>query len=201
MDEAYEQFYDLEKYLFETVSPDFKRTGKLSTFNFFCIVIWKANRAKSKISNRLLDNSSRGLKSRHKRDLDDAVARLVSEIVTEEREDKKLGVLIARGFRLPMASAILTVLYPDKYTVFDERVCRELGDFGDATNKTAIKSIWARYSSYMETVRTKAPSYCKSLREKDLYLWGKSFATDLKRDIETGFSKSIHISSNGEPQE
>jgi hypothetical protein len=48
-------YYDLETYLFETVSPRFAEEHSLTAFDFFCIVIWKANRAKSKIARRLVE--------------------------------------------------------------------------------------------------------------------------------------------------
>ena len=51
------EHYHQERYLFDVVSPRFQREHELSAFDFFCIVIWKANRAKSKIAKRLLRNS------------------------------------------------------------------------------------------------------------------------------------------------
>ena len=33
------------------------------------------------------------------------------------------------GFRLPMGSAILTVCFPASFSVYDTRVCDQLGDF------------------------------------------------------------------------
>ena len=47
-------YYDLEKYLFETVSSRFAEEHSLGAFDFFCIVIWKANRAKTRIARRLI---------------------------------------------------------------------------------------------------------------------------------------------------
>ena len=40
------RYYDLETYLFDDVHDRFHRQGSLSAFNFFAIVVWKANRAK-----------------------------------------------------------------------------------------------------------------------------------------------------------
>lgn len=50
----YLDYYYLEQYLFDVVSARFQTVGTLSAFDFFCIVIWKANRAKSKVAKRLL---------------------------------------------------------------------------------------------------------------------------------------------------
>jgi len=48
------RYYDLEAYLFEDVHKRFKTEGSIGAFDFFSIVIWKANRAKSRIAKRLL---------------------------------------------------------------------------------------------------------------------------------------------------
>jgi len=43
----YLEYYDLERYLFENVHQRFHLEHSLGAFDFFSIVIWKANRAKS----------------------------------------------------------------------------------------------------------------------------------------------------------
>lgn len=48
----YRAFYHLESYLFNTVRIRFLENGFLDAFDFFCIVIWKANRSKSKIARK-----------------------------------------------------------------------------------------------------------------------------------------------------
>jgi hypothetical protein len=48
------KYYYLEDYLFSEVRSRFHKQGYLSAEDFFCIVIWKANRAKSKVAARLL---------------------------------------------------------------------------------------------------------------------------------------------------
>jgi hypothetical protein len=56
----YRSYYlsNLEGYLLGQVRPNFLRMGFLSASEFFCIVIWKANRAKSKIAKKLLRHSA-----------------------------------------------------------------------------------------------------------------------------------------------
>ena len=54
----YLRYYDLETYLFEDVRRRFHAERSLSAFDFFSIVIWKANRAKSKIAHRLLSKAA-----------------------------------------------------------------------------------------------------------------------------------------------
>ncbi len=111
-------YYDLEPYLFDTVSRRFAEEHALSALDFFCIVIWKANRAKSKIAARLLAHGDY-------RDLDTAVRALTSEIAAAPTPKDKLRVLYESwGLLIPTASAILTVLYPSEFTVYDIRVLR-----------------------------------------------------------------------------
>jgi hypothetical protein len=50
----YLRFQDFESYLFEDVHRRFQEDGSIGAFDFFAIVIWKANRAKSKVAQRLL---------------------------------------------------------------------------------------------------------------------------------------------------
>jgi hypothetical protein len=86
---------------------------------------------------------------------------------------ERLGLLMREwGLRLPMASAILTVLYPDEFTVYDYRVCEELNiSYKDTTFSD---NCWSEYQSYKSEVVKNTPSDF-ALRDRDRYLWGKSF--------------------------
>jgi len=175
----YTRYYDLEGYLFREVSERYKTSKQLSVFDFFCIVIWKANRAKSKLAKRILAQGHF--------DLEAAVTALTASITSAENNKERLRVLIEKwGFRLPMASAILTVLFPEDFTVYDVRVCELFGDFKDAQHKTRYDDLWGRYSSYVIRVRESAPNVTK-LRDKDRSLWGQSFFIQLNKDIKSKF--------------
>jgi len=52
-DVDYRIFYHLERYLFDNVGPGFAETGAISPTDFYLIIVWKANRAKSRIRKRL----------------------------------------------------------------------------------------------------------------------------------------------------
>lgn len=85
------------------------------------------------------------------------------------------------GFRLPTATAILTVLYPEEFTIYDVRVRHQL-------NQTVYESkdfekLWKSYVGFIECLRHATPEGL-SLRDKDRYLWGKDFAQQLKADME-----------------
>jgi hypothetical protein len=99
------------------------------------------------------------------------------------------------GFYLPMASAILTVLYPNEFSIYDVRVCGELGAFSELGNITRFEKLWPRYSEFLQAVEKSAPPGLP-LRDKDRYLWGKSFSNQLTNDIKqkfTVFSEEIEI--------
>jgi hypothetical protein len=183
MDEPdYLQIYDLEDYLLETVRPRFHEQGYLNAFDFFCIVIWKANRSKSKIAKRLLTHCQTV-------SLEEAVRVLTSGLFAQFSPQRRMRYLWSEwGFLLPMASAILTILYPDDFTVYDIRVCNMLGKFHDIGNTSNFDKLWAAYVEFRDAVAHAAPMEL-SLREKDRYLWGKSFAQQLTENIGNGFIK------------
>ena len=114
MGENYLKYCHLELYLFDTVRKRFANGGCLSAFDFFCILIWKANRAKSMHARRLLGYGHGSL--------DETVVKLTRSVNRAGSPKERLFVLMRNwGFRLPTASAILTVLYPEEFTVYDVR--------------------------------------------------------------------------------
>ena len=176
------RFYDLERYLFGDVHERFHRDGVLSSFDFFAIVIWKANRAKSSVARRLLDHDPHG-----RGDLEPAVADLTRNLYSTSTDEERLRLLIDDwGFRLPMATAILAVLWPENFSVYDTRVCDELGGFHKLGDRTKVAAIWQGYRDYLAAVNEDAPSGL-SLRDKDRYLWARSVAEQLRRDVDNSF--------------
>ena len=177
MEELQLKLYNTENYILTDVKDFFLQNGYLNTFDFFCIIIWKANRAKSKIANRLLNFNS---------NLDESVKELTTKIYQAETEKQKLNVLIVDfGFRLPMASAILSLLYPEKFTIFDIRVCDTFPEYKGIEN-LKFENLWSKYCQYIQSVR----NYGKlkvSLRNKDRILWGKSFQEQLENNIKSNF--------------
>ena len=176
-------YYDLERYLFEVVHRRFHRQGHLLAFDLFSIVVWKSNRSKSKIAKKLLKKVERG-------NLDKA-ARLLTQGVFDAGTLKDKFKVLFEDWRipLPMTSAILTVLYPEVFTVYDRRVCDQLGDHHRLLNLSNLDNLWSRYTTFMDDVRATAPGRL-SLRDKDRYLFGSSVADQLKADIRNGFRGS-----------
>lgn len=178
----YLQYYDLEKYLFEVVKLRFHAQHYLSAADFFCIIIWKSNRAKSTIAKRLLNCN------KEYADLEHAVKALTTGLAECITAEERLRCLLEKwGFKLPMASAILTVLYPQEFTVYDYRVCDAIGACHDLQNKTKFESVWQGYLDFRQRVESCAPAEL-TLRDKDRFLWGKSFWEQLNDDVTRGFS-------------
>ena len=96
------KLYDIERYLFDDVKTSFQKNKKLSAFDFFCIIIWKANRAKSKVALKLLAHRSNAGD-----DLNNIVENLTSAIANAQDNKTRMRILVEEwAFRLPMATAI-----------------------------------------------------------------------------------------------
>jgi len=178
------RYYDLEAYLFEDVHSRFQTEGSLSAFDFFSIVIWKANRAKPRVAKRLLARApEKGT------DLDAIVRNLTKSLFDAQTHRERLRILLEDwGFLLPMASAVLTVLWPDFFTVYDVRACEQLDGHHELANWSRFDRIWAGYEQFRDAVRAAGPDGL-ALRDKDRYLWGRSSALQLEEDIATRFAK------------
>ena len=177
----YSKYYYLEEYLFKNITNDFHNDGFLNALDFFCIIIWKANRAKTKVANKLREIAKSN-------DLNQICKQITLGISNKKSNEEKLRFLLTEWkFRLPMASAILTVLYPNDFTVYDVRVCNILQKYNNLINKKTEDTIKG-YFEFLKDVKMKVPEK-ESLRDKDRYLWGKSFYEDLCKDIECGFER------------
>ena len=83
-----------------------------------------------------------------------------------------------------MASAILTVLWTNYFTVFEVRVCEEL-----KFQLVKRERVWVRRSRYRESVKRTIPSLPR-LRDRGRFPWGRSTARQLVGDIARGFPKA-----------
>ncbi len=163
--------YDLERYLFEVVTERFKERSTLNPYDFFAIVIWKSNRTKTKIK--------KGLDADNK-----TVASLMREVSEATTPKDKVAVLWRiRGIGPAVASAILTVCYPNEFTVLDSRVWETL-------NQMSVKGLPMRYPcsieeylQYCQACQRLADQVGVSLRDLDRALWAKSWEDDLLKLI------------------
>lgn len=179
MRQAFEKHYNEEEYLFGVVGPRFREKGGLDAYEFFFIVRWKANRAISKVARRLLDVAGP--------DLEKAVSQLTGELFRAKDARERFLILVQRWhLRLPIASAVLTVLYPGDFTVYDVRACNELKGFHTLSGRQSIEGLWSGYLEFKAAIECAAPVHL-SLRDKDRFLWARSRHNDLVLNIERRF--------------
>lgn len=78
----------------------------------------------------------------------------------------KIGVLcLLKGVGVPVASSILALIFPEKYTVIDFRVWRQM--FGELKNTFTIND----YKRYLNEVEKIAVELGWSIQEVDLAIW------------------------------
>jgi hypothetical protein len=162
---TFRKYYNLERYLFDEVGPQYRRRGKLEPIDLYFILAWKSSRAKNTSKNRLINKAGT---------FQNATRTISKALRDADSDDERLMVLMVDwGFRLPTATAVLSVLYPETYTVYDVRVCSELGRFDEIANWRFSSRLWAQYQQFVKAVK-EAVAKPMSLRDKDRYLWGKS---------------------------
>lgn len=167
----YLAFYDPEAYLLRA-GRRFRETGDLDVRDFYMILIWKANRAKIYHKSRLTKIAG---------SFDGAVKRIASELLNAREPRIRLALLMENWkFALPTATAILTILYPEEFTVYDYRVCAELNrtyrpwvEFSD--------KLWEEYCQFKRSVLDSTPAGL-SLRDKDRWLMGRSFRMQVESE-------------------
>jgi hypothetical protein len=166
---------DLETYLFGRVGPHFVETGKISKEDFWLILIWKSNRSK---------NNTRRALERDGKTFEEAVIALACSIHgKQDHKDKLIELVIHKHLGLATSSAILTVFYPDFFTVYDDRVCGQLG--GDHKKLGYCRHperLWDGYKDFVKAVNIAVPT-APQLREKDKTLWGQSLLDDIDAEL------------------
>lgn len=160
--------YGVEGYLFEDVSRRFAQTGTLPPYDFFAIVIWKSNRTKTKIADGLTSTGKSV----------EALMREVSE--ASEPEIKVSALLQVPGIGLAMASAILTVCYPEEFTVLDYRAWNTLCSSDVPGLPSQYPVTTAEYLQYCLACKNLAQRVGLSLRDLDRALWTRSWENGLR---------------------
>jgi hypothetical protein len=180
----YEKFYDLDNYLFKDITNFFQLNKYLTGLQFYLILIWKARRA-------IKPNSQKILNKDKSKTFDEGVKILTHKIYEAKSNLDKIKILFSWEFRMATASAILTVLYPKIFTIYDYRVSehdklkifKSLGNIVEGEKAKEKKA--ERYLEFVEAVKKlKLGKDVNSLRSKDRYLWGRSFYNSAKRKVE-----------------
>lgn len=135
----YIELYDMEKYLFDVIGSEASKRGCLTFEEFYKICMWKSVRQKQKYISA---------KNRNE------VEAITKDAFAEQDEGKRTKKLCElNGVGIPTASAILTVVFPEKYAVIDVRCLEMLRDKFDykISKQTSIKS-WLEYLSIMRSL-------------------------------------------------
>jgi hypothetical protein len=172
----YLKFYNLEKYLFEDVRRRFRDRDELAALDLFLILQWKSTRAKNRNRDKLKEQAGGSFET--------AARKIGASLLKANSPEDRLKLLMKEWtLRLPTATAILTVLYPEKFTMYDVRVRGQLGlgPIRENYSERHWNSVWESYLKFKKAVIENAPAVL-CLRDEDRYLWGKSFYEDVERD-------------------
>lgn len=168
-------YYSPETLLFPAIARRFADTGHLTAEELYVILDWKAPRARTKHLKRLAELSRGGF--------DLATQNLAYDLRAATGPKERLKALMTRWkFGLPTASAILSVLYPDTFTIYDVRVCRVVGAFAWLGQRRWSDETWQGYQDFVEAVKAEAQPGL-SLRDCDRWLWGKDKQDTLRREL------------------
>lgn len=167
------RYYDLDHYLFSLVTKRFEQEHTLNAFDFYAIIIWKSNRTKNKVRD--------GLKAANL-----SPSQLLKQVhdISDDRE-KMCRLNKVRGIGIPIASAILTVCYPDRFTVLDYRAWSALYQFKRVSKQAMPHGIKKYFDQYLPECTRLAKKMKMSLRETDKALWGWSQRQDIKKVART----------------
>lgn len=180
----YLQYYWLEQEYLEKIRLSFYEKKYLTAEEFFSIVEWKNPKfGKTKLSHlttKEIENLSRNVyeasPSKEKR---------LEIMLKDEKGNKR------KGIKLATASAILTILFPTEFTVYDVRVrskwiliSPEDGKtmYPDITDNNQVAEIY--FSDYLPKIKNFAEINKMSLRDCDRALWAKSWHDDLTRFLD-----------------
>jgi hypothetical protein len=155
-------YYDLDDYLFNRVTKRFTQRRTLSDFDFYVIITWKANRMTTTVKKGLQADGIRP-------------SQLMSEVFDiDDDRDKMRRLDRIPGIGMPIASAILTVCYPDRFTVLDYRAWDTLRDYGRVVQKKMPTGLSGYFDDYLPVCMRLAEESGMPLRMLDRALWGWS---------------------------
>ncbi|MFG1341351.1 thiamine phosphate synthase [Xanthobacter autotrophicus] len=173
----YRDYYDIEHRLFPRIHDAFKTGDNIDPIDFYTILVWKASRAKTYHRDRIERISE--AKSIYM-----SVDKIINQLRLARDDKSRLSILMDNWkFYLPTATAILSVFYPDDFTIYDRRVCREVGLSYDLDKKCGLKKeLWSSYQAFIIKVMAAVPD-AVSLRDADRVLWGRSALKDHMADL------------------
>jgi hypothetical protein len=151
---------------FNSISEELKDRDSLSYVDFL------------RIRNFKLNNLSPETEAKIKKVTKEAFSH--AKLDTSEEIEEAISILTKNleGVRIPIASTILAMKFPDKYCIIDKRVLKQLGKdewLKDYLTKPKV------YSEYVQIMRKNAIKEGLSLRDYERSLFEKDFRLSLSR--------------------
>jgi len=129
----YLDLYNIEEYLFKVIGPRIRERGFIEFNDFYQICMWKSARQKQNY-----------LKNKN------IVKNISRKVFAEKEEPLKMKQLLKlKGVGIPTASAILTIVFPDRYAVIDVRCIQMLNKLGVRIKETITMNRWLEYLNIM----------------------------------------------------
>lgn len=124
---------------FETMSKTILKRGFLLRKEFVSIGRWK--------SCRQIHN--------YEANSEETVNDVTSQVLKEESETKRIRLLTKgalRGVKIPVASAILTIVYPDRYCIIDYRAWRAMRWLQKGSKNQLAFNSYNEYSDFLDSL-------------------------------------------------
>ena len=163
--------YDPENRVFPVIARKVKAGQELSDLDVLLIFKWKLGRVTG-------DN----IKMIHSDGLEkiNCAVKVAGGPGRGEKINALKTLMEIRGIKLAMATAILTVCYPDEFTVIDRRVLEVLGL---SPANSADWKVEKYFDEYLPRVKECSGSWGCTLRDADRALWGLSVRNNMKKNI------------------
>jgi hypothetical protein len=172
--------YDPEERVFPAISDRIAAGGKLTKRDVLQILKWKLGRIKGANAQTVSDRNM------------EAINEAVKDARNAEHSVDALKNLdLIPGIGLATATAILTICYPEEFTIIDWRVLETLDLFPSRIAQTAGREhnteVWTAndyIADYLPCIKKQADLWGCTLREADRALWGLSVKEGIDKMIE-----------------
>ena len=188
---SYLKYYNLEDYLFDDIHNNFIKNKCLDDYEFFAIVCWKRKATAIKVAKRWNGEWNKDRLS---------IQDITSKVYLEPDDMKKMEILKnINQVGVAIASAILTVCYPEKFTIIDYRALNSLRKKekkkceNEKLPQKAENFKIEDYINYNNICKEVWNKYCPSLRDFDRCLWTMDWCDGekgLKEVVET-YTKNL----------
>jgi hypothetical protein len=163
--------YDPENRVFPVIERNVKKGQELSYLDVLLIFKWKLGRVTEQNFEMIRDG---GLK-----EINGAV-KIAGGSDRGEKIKALKTLMKIKGIKLAMGTAILTVCYPDEFTIIDWRVLEVLGLMPVDSPGWNVERY---FDEYLPMVKEYSDIWDCTLRDADRALWGLSVRNNMKKKI------------------